>query len=122
MNFETKKQKDRYAKLVQNGIPRYIRCYDNNGKSIDAYTVTFTGHYRDKSDGVFWYLGMSSNPFHPQGVGYQNVSEFQIDRPSYSHLGKKIKYEDLPAECQTFVMITYLSLWDFIDEFGYTIK
>jgi len=139
MNFRTKKQRDRYTRLVINGIPRYIRCYDNGGATADRYTVVMTGHYNKENSGGYWYLGMSSNPFHPQGVGTtgnsdriipfhpQGVgttgdSDRIIDRPSYKHLGKKIKYDSLPAECKTFVMSTYLYLWDFTDDEGYTLK
>jgi len=103
MNFKTKKQRNRYESLVPNGIPKYIRCYDNGGASIDCYTVVMTGHYNKENSGGYWYLGRI------------------IDRPS-KHLGKKIKYEDLPREYQTFIMSTYLYLWDFTDDAGYTLK
>jgi hypothetical protein len=122
MNFKTKKQRNRYESLVPNGIPKYIRCYDNGGATADRYTVVMTGHYRHKTGKQYWYLGMSPNPFHSQGVGTSGAADCIIDRPSYKHLGKKIKYDSLPAECKTFIMSTYLYLWDFTDDEGYTLK
>lgn len=121
MNFKTKKQRNRYNNLVPNGIPRYIRCYDNGGASADRYTVVFTGHYTG-TDRNYWYISMSSNPFHCLGVGIIDEAPRLIDKPSYKHLGKKIKHDSLPAECKTFVMSTYLYLWNFTDNEGYTLK
>jgi hypothetical protein len=116
MEFKTQKQKVRYDRLMPNGNPRYIRCFDNNGKSVDSYTVTFTGHYTHNTDHQYWYLGMSSNPFHPQGVGQHGESDRQIDTPSYKHLGKKISFDDLPEDCKALTIQTYLYLWNFTDE------
>lgn len=110
----TEKQKERFDRLLPDSKPRYIRCYDNGGETIDRYTVAYTGHYPRKTKGWFDYVGMNSQPFH--GVGMHGQNEFnQIDRPTYSHLGKKIKFSDLPEQCQKLVMQDYLYLWDFIE-------
>lgn len=117
--FSKKKQAERKEALVPNGIPRYIRCYDNGGETADRYTVVYTGNYTHKTNRSFWYVGMSGSPFHPLGIGIHGDSEFRpIDRPTYSHLGKKIKFQDLPEDCQKLVMQDYLYLWDFTDENG----
>lgn len=92
------------------GIPRYVRCYDNGGATFDRYTVVFTGRYK-KNGRYFEYLGMSANPFHPQGFGQHGEHTTQIDRPSYAHLGKKISFSDLPKDCQECVMWDYKSNW-----------
>ena len=114
-----KRQAERKASLVPNGKPKMVRCYDNGGKSMDRYTVVFTGRYTHKTNRSFWYVGMSGSPFHPQGIGMHGESEYTpIDKPTYSHLGKKIKFEDLTEDCQKCVMETYLYLWDFTDENG----
>lgn len=112
------KKAERRITLLPNGIPRYIRCYDNGGESADSYTVVFTGRYTQKTGNEFWYLGMSANPFHPQGIGSHGSSPRPIDTPSYKHLGKKIKFNDLPEDCQKLVIQDYLYLWDFTDEQG----
>lgn len=77
-----------------------VRIYDNGGKTFDQYTVVFT----KKVNGEYMFLGMSSNPFHPQGFCQHGFSSIIIDRPKYKHLGKKIKTEDLPKDCQYAVM------------------
>ena len=55
---------------------------------------------------------MSADPFHPLGIGLHEESSTQIDYPSYKHLGKKIKFQDLPEKCQQCVLQTYDDLWD----------
>lgn len=107
-----KGQQQRIDSLMPNGNPKYVRCYDNGGETADRYTVVFTGNYTHKTGRQHWYLGMSANPFHPQGVGMHGESSTQIDRPAYSHLGKKIKFEDLTKEAQECVKQTYVDLWD----------
>ena len=67
--------------------------YDNGGKSFDRYTV-----YYDEKDGQFYScLGMSENPFHPQGCGYH--SSGILGR----HNGKRISFDELPIACQKAV-------------------
>jgi hypothetical protein len=108
-----KKNLERKERLMPNGIPRYVRCYDNGGESFDRYTVVYTGNYKKSS---FEYVGMSANPFHPQGFGQHGESELQpIDRPSYGHLGKKIKFTDLPEDCQKLVLRDYKENWDLLE-------
>lgn len=102
----------RAASLMPSGIPRYIRCYDNGGESLDRYTVVFTGNYRSKTGGDFLYIGMNDSPFHPQGVGMHGGHKEQIDRPGYGHLGKKISFQQLPDDCRALVLRDYCDLWD----------
>lgn len=121
--YSAKKQAERKASLFPNGKPKMVRCYDNGGPekkdgTSDRYTVVFTGHYKHKTGGEHWYVGMSGAPFHPQGIGQHGSSRTQVDYPTYGHLGKKIKFEDLPEDCQKLVIQDYLYLWDFTDEHG----
>ena len=106
----TKRQEQRTNRLLPNGVPRYVRCYDD-GKSGDRYTVVFTGRYAGSRENKF-YLGMSALPFHPQGFGQHGESPDTIDRPKSAHLGKRIKFEDLPPDCQKLVLSGYRNLWD----------
>ena len=99
----------REEKFMPNGIPKNIRVYDYGSKSIDRYTVVYTGRYKGR-DGCD-YLGMSESPYHPQGVGQHGWSRQIIDRPSYKHLGKKIEFKDLPRDCQRAVLNDYVLLW-----------
>ena len=112
---------EQFNALLPNGIPKWIRVYDNGGTSFDRYTAVFTKKSitNIRGDRWFMYVGMSSNPFHPQGFGQHGESNWQpVDRPTYGHLGKKIKFEDLPKDCQTLVIQDYLELWDLTDESG----
>jgi hypothetical protein len=107
-----KKDTARNARLLPNDEPRYIRCYDNGGETADRYTVVYTGHYTHKTGGEHWYLGMNAIPFSPIGIGMHESSRTQIDYPSYVHLGKRIKFKDLPEDCKTCVLQAYVYLWD----------
>jgi len=102
----------REQRLMPDNIPKYVRCYDNKGQSFDRYTVVITGRYRHRTEGEFCILGMSANPFHPQGFGQHQFSEAIIDKPSYSHLGKKVRFTDLPEKCQELVISDYRELWN----------
>ena len=108
----TKKQERRLQSLLPNGKPKYVRVYDNQGETIDRYTVVFTGRYGHKTGGETWVLGMNCAPFHPQGFGQHCPCTNRPDYPTYGHLGKKIKFEDLPKDCQTLVLNDYRDLWD----------
>ena len=74
---------------------RSIRCYDNGGKTFDRYSVVFMNE--PESHGLFNSLGMSADPFHPQGFGQHSAAQ-----PG-RHLGVRIKFEDLPGDCQKAV-------------------
>ena len=100
--------------LMPNGIPRWIRCYDN-GENGDRYTVVYTNR-AIVTGGEHTYVGMSAAPFHPQGVCQHGSHSTPIDRPRYSHLGHKIKFTDLPKDCQTIVIADYIILWDLESE------
>ena len=76
-----------------------VRVYDNDGKTYDRYTAVFT----EKMNDEFVYLGMSQNPCHPQGFGQHGFSRTPIDRPTSKHLGKRIKFDLLPIDCQRLV-------------------
>lgn len=73
-----------------------IRCYDNGGKTFDRFTVVYMDE-PENAPGLFAAVGMSENPFHPQGFG-QHCSAM----PG-RHLGKRIRLEDMPEACQRLV-------------------
>ena len=57
----------------ENPAPRPVRiaCYDNGGKTADRYTVVYLETAFEARRGGTYYecVGMSENPFHPQGFG-----------------------------------------------------
>jgi len=99
----------REERLMPNGIPRWIRCYDmGEDYCWDRYTVVYTS-----VNGYYPYVGMGSNPFHPQGFGQHGEGPLgPIDRPKYSHLGKKIGFKSLPIDCQKLVIEDYKEIWN----------
>ena len=122
------KLKTRLETLMPNGIPKYIRAYDNNGESADRYTVVYTGKYRTlgtkrgeaRTLGNFQYVGMSALPFHPQGVGMhgEHLQQIDVNKSGFApaigrkcHLGKRIPFVELPTDCKTLVMRDYRELW-----------
>ena len=72
-----------------------IRCYDNGGATADRYTVAYIDQPTKR--GMVEMVGMSAEPFHPQGVGQH--SEGQCGK----HLGKRIKFATMPLDCRMLV-------------------
>jgi len=111
---------NREQRLMPDGVPKYVRCYDNGGETWDRYTVVYTGNYRRSTGGSCWYVGMSSNPFHPQGFGQHGENQGSIDTNKWgyapamgrkNHLGKRIPFDQLPEQCKKLVIQDYKSLW-----------
>jgi hypothetical protein len=112
----------RRAKFMPDGIPRWIRVYDNGGETCDRYTVVYTGRYTHQTGGEHWLLAMSGAPFHPQGVGMHGTTKYACaDAPNGKwppaigrkcHLGKRIAFQELPADCQKCALQDYEYLWD----------
>ena len=99
----------RIDNFMPSGIPRKIRVYDNQGETVDRYTVVFTGNYKGRNGCD--YLGLSEHPRHPQGFGQHGWDQGIIDYPKYSHLGKKIMFEQLPEDCKKVVIEDYADIW-----------
>lgn len=110
-------------RLIPNGVPRWIRVWDGgNDDGYDRYTVCYTGRYRGK--GWFQHVGMNAIPFHSlYGICQHGESEFPIDCPHgwaeavgqkcrhNPNLGRRIRFEDLPADCQKVVLQDYAEIW-----------
>lgn len=107
----SKQSLERARRLLPGGVPRHVRCYDNGGESTDRYTAVYSGRYPGRA-GLCRYVGMSGLPFHPQGFGQHGESRDVVDYPKYGHLGKKITFADLPADCKKLVVQDYIVLWE----------
>ena len=77
--------------------PKGIKAIYDHPKYADRYTVYYTFD-RNPRNGYYACLGMSEKPFHPLGFGQHG--EGMLGR----HNGKKITFEDLPADCKEAVM------------------
>lgn len=71
-----------------------IRIYDNQGKSLDRFTVIYT----DEPEGLGMYSAraMSEDPF----TGFGQMCIASIGK----HLGKLISFDDLPEPCKRLVI------------------
>jgi len=121
----------RAERLMPNGVPRWVRVYDNGGETADRYAVVFTGRYgrfgvkrselHTTSIGWFQHMTMSGAPYHPQGVCLHGESPRILDEVPgrwggvpvgrRCYLGRRIRFEDLPADCQKAVVESYEALW-----------
>jgi hypothetical protein len=124
-----KKTANRIKSLLPNGLPKCVRCYDAGPDGpADRFTVVYTGKYRTlgtkrgeaRTLGWFQHVGMSASPFHPQGVGMHGEHPQQIDVNEWgfapamgrkNHLGRRIPFGQLPADCQTLVRSDYRNIW-----------
>lgn len=71
-------------------------CYDNQGETIDRYTIVFNETWNNKGD--LTCLALSDNPSHPQGFSMFSSCH---DGP---HLGVKLKFGQLPEHIKKHVM------------------
>ena len=116
----------RRERLIPNGVPKYIRCYDNGGLdeggSGDRYTVVYTGRFPWDAIGPRWcqYKSMSAEPFHPQGISLSGESRNMIDINKWGfapamgrkcRLGRRIRFQDLPTDCRKVVRRDYRDIW-----------
>ena len=104
--------------LYQNGVPRYIRCYEADGFILDKYTVVFT---RKRLNGWTQYRALSEHPCNPDGFGQWGEVQggLDTDKSGFApamgrrcHLGKRIPFKALPPDCQELVRADYRELWN----------
>jgi len=74
-----------------------IRCYDSGPELLDRYTVVYM-NWKEYAPGTFSAVGMSADPFFPQGFGQHCTA-----MPG-RHLGKRVAFKDLPPDCQKLVL------------------
>ncbi|AQT70060.1 hypothetical protein STSP2_03262 [Anaerohalosphaera lusitana] len=113
-----KMQAEYPARIDENGnLMRVRKAYDNGGKTLDRYTFTFeiynseTGKWDVFTEGSnksaskgdpsyqrIYCLSMSARPFSAQGVGQSGTCM------EGKHLGKRVKFSELPEEVQRCVL------------------
>jgi hypothetical protein len=127
----TKREKDRRRRLMPRGIPRWVRCYDNGGPdmpggSCDRYTVCFTGAAvvgrAPNYPSEHYFRAMSADPFWPQGIGLWGSNpncacdslngKWPPALGRRCHLGVRIRFQDLPADCRRLIRRDYRELWN----------
>jgi len=128
MKTEKHYQKRR-ERLMPGNVPKYVRIYDNEGRSADNFTVVYTGKYHNNDLERYTVTGMNSAPYHPQGICMHDATHmFLCDtlddfgwpakRPpkvgGKCRLGTRIRFEDLPFDCQCVVLQDYICIWRLI--------
>jgi hypothetical protein len=78
--------------------------------TVDRFTVVYTRANvwggKDYCGRVF-YLGMSHDPFLPQGF----VQHGEAWRWQFNPGGSRVEFSSLPSDCQEFVKRDYAELW-----------
>ncbi len=109
----------REGRLMPGGVPRWVRCYDNGGESLDRYTVVYSGNFAGRG-GRCMYVSMNAAPSWPQGICQHGEHDRVVDAPRGGfapavgrkcHLGVRVRFQDLPADCQEVVLRDYRGLW-----------
>lgn len=77
-----------------------LRMYDNGGRSFDRFTILpprdAGADYREHAPGSWCAIASSESPFNPQGFGQHCAAV------AGSHLGRRIRWDDLPPDVQAF--------------------
>ena len=74
-----------------------IAAYDNGGKTADRYTVFYMDQVNPQT-GYVALVGMSEDPFHPQGFGMHS------EGTPGPHNGERIFFCELPEKCRRLVL------------------
>lgn len=113
-SLKNKRNIKRFASFFDaNGFPKKVRVYDDGGQSIDRFTICYFGNYRKTTAGDYYALGANFHPTQPQGFGQHLPSREPYDRPRSSHLGCRIRFNELPTEVQDWVIRDYADFWGF---------
>jgi len=75
-----------------------VRVYDNGGETFDRYTIVIENPVTNEQS----WLGSSEDPFFPTGFG-QHLGSNLDGLQEGEHLGKLIKFAELPEPVQKFV-------------------
>lgn len=91
--------------IMVNGKRKVCRIFDTGPDGpVDRYTIALKG-FRDNASRerslVYPYLAANCAPFHPLGFGQHGESRHFL---TGRHLGKRIRFEDLPEQVQRFVL------------------
>lgn len=82
-----------------------LRIYDNGGKTFDRYTVLIPNIRTDSGECYYEILGLSENPNH--ALGFNQFCGDWKGGPT-RHLGKKIRFVDLPEEIKKAIVMRIL--------------
>ncbi len=105
-----KPTKQSLIRRLSNHRNRLARFYDN-AETADRFTASYLAVQSNYGgQRWFWYRGMSVHPSDPQGFGCSGESKgVPVDFPPAplgrkNHLGRRIRFQDLPEDCQRLVL------------------
>lgn len=85
--------------IIVDGKRKVCRIWDNQGETLDRYTIAFKGYRLEGYGMVYPYLASSKYPFHSFGQ-HGEGKEFLTGK----HLGKRVSFESLPEDVQKFIL------------------
>lgn len=97
---------------TETGEPKRIACYMVKSKSRPADYITVVYTYASKAGypvGTVLYRAMNGNPYHP-AFGYCQWGEGW--QHNFKAGGSRVKFSDLPSDCQEVVRNDYKELWE----------
>ena len=92
-------------------IKNLIRCYDYGGRG-DRYTIVYLKPETVRGELLYHYRSCDTDPFHPMGIGMMGSSVYRpVDKDGdrlvrvgrKNHLGRRIRFEDLPEQVQKLI-------------------
>lgn len=111
-------QRKNPALSCDKGLP-VVMCFDyGEDGTFDRYTVIEFDHPVSKRHPYTWaYIGMSGNPFHPQGFGqhgeiqnYLMRGDFDNSNGKWGHLGTQVNFSSLPDDVKKYVAQDFESI------------
>jgi hypothetical protein len=85
--------------IIVNGKRKVCRIWDNQGETLDRYTIAFKSYRVDHYGMVYPYLASSEYPFHSFGQ-HGESREFLTGR----HLGKRVSFDSLSEDVQKLIL------------------
>ena len=94
---------------TKTGEPKRIKCFmAKRNPTTDYITVVYTHAFRlGYPAGTVLYRAMNDTPTHPQGFGQWGETE----RHKFRAGGSRVRFSDLPKDCQDVVRQDYKDLW-----------
>lgn len=83
-------------------VDNLVSIYDDvDGETADRYTavINFDASYEFNGSKCVFF-GFDAAPSHPLGIGQSGESDKFINKPTNTHLGKRIFFSELPEKAQ----------------------
>lgn len=105
VNYKPRRQSKRW---LDGDCPKGVLAIYDDSRTFDRYTVFFTepAYGTTYADMVLSYIGMSENPFHPQGFGQNGeLTAHDTARFRYENSKRAAKWSSLPEAVKKCVLM-----------------